>query len=309
MDFAGQVAFVTGGSGDIGAAIAKALAASGADVIISYVGDAGRAQATVGAVQQLGRKSAAVQLDQRDQKSIPACVIEVTRTFGRVDILVNNAGWNIGIPFPQLDALTADIWDRLLETNLRGPFLLSQALAPQLRQHKRGRIVNIASSCRIGARRQQHRLCRQQGRSDPPDALSGGRIGSRRERKLCRPGFGRGHAHGRSRPRGNEARRARDDSSRQNRKRRRYRAAGGHVLPGRQRQRTNRRRRWRITARNALSASSQNRSFGHEIGRAFRLFAGGLDGRFAGLFRRSALLAGRANLVKFVIGQMFDSDK
>jgi 3-oxoacyl-[acyl-carrier protein] reductase len=145
MDLAGQVAFVTGGSGDIGTAIAKALAASGADVIISYVGDAGRAQATVGAVQQLGRKSAAVHLDQRDQKSIPACVTEVIKTFGRVDILVNNAGWNIGIPFPQLDALTADIWDRLLETNLRGPFLLSQALAAELRRHKRGRIVNIAS--------------------------------------------------------------------------------------------------------------------------------------------------------------------
>jgi 3-oxoacyl-[acyl-carrier protein] reductase len=145
MDLAGQVAFVTGGSGDIGTAIAKALAAAGADVVISYVGEAGRAEATVGAVQQLGRKSAAVQLDQRDQKSIQACAAEVTKAFGRVDILVNNAGWNIGIPFPQLDALTADIWDRLLETNLRGPYLLSQALAPELRRHKRGRIVNIAS--------------------------------------------------------------------------------------------------------------------------------------------------------------------
>ncbi len=145
MDLAGQVAFVTGGSGDIGTSIAKALAASGADVIISYVGEAGRAEATVGAVQQLGRKSAAVQLDQRDPKSIQACAAAVTKAFGRIDILVNNAGWNIGIPFPELDALTADIWDRLLETNLRGPFLLSKALASELRRHKRGRIVNIAS--------------------------------------------------------------------------------------------------------------------------------------------------------------------
>src|SRR5215475_10992236 len=101
MDLAGQVAFVTGGSGDIGTAIAKALAASGADVIISYLGDTARAEATVGAVQGLGRRSIAVHLDQRDQKSIPACVAEVTRAFGRVDILVNNAGWNIGIPFRQ----------------------------------------------------------------------------------------------------------------------------------------------------------------------------------------------------------------
>jgi 3-oxoacyl-[acyl-carrier protein] reductase len=145
MNLAGQVAFVTGGSGDIGTAISKALGASGADVVVSYVGEAGRAEATVGAVQQLGRKGAAVQLDQRDPKSIQACVSDVIKAFDRIDILVNNAGWNIGIPFPQLDALTAEIWDRLLETNLRGPFLLSQAFAPELRRHKRGRIVNIAS--------------------------------------------------------------------------------------------------------------------------------------------------------------------
>ena len=65
--------------------------------------------------------------------------------FGRLDILVNNAGWNIGIPFGELDKLTPEIWDRILETNLRGPFLLSRAFAPELRRHKSGRIVNIAS--------------------------------------------------------------------------------------------------------------------------------------------------------------------
>jgi 3-oxoacyl-[acyl-carrier protein] reductase len=62
-----------------------------------------------------------------------------------VDILVNNAGWNIGIPFSDLKSLTAEIWDRILETNLRGPYLLSRALAPELRRNGAGRIVNIAS--------------------------------------------------------------------------------------------------------------------------------------------------------------------
>ena len=65
--------------------------------------------------------------------------------FGRLDILVNNAGWNIGIPFGELDALTPEIWDRVLETNLRGPFLLTRALASELRRHKAGRVINIAS--------------------------------------------------------------------------------------------------------------------------------------------------------------------
>ncbi len=145
MDLNGKVAFVTGGSGDIGKAIAEALAASGTDVAVSYVGDAGRAGAVVEAVRRAGRQGHAVQLDQRDPKSIDLCVEEVIGHFRRIDILVNNAAWNIGIPFSELDALTPDIWDRILETNLRGPFLLSRAFASELRRHKAGRIINIAS--------------------------------------------------------------------------------------------------------------------------------------------------------------------
>lgn len=145
MDLTGKAAFVTGGSGDIGGAIARALATAGADVAISYLGREGGAQATVAAVQAAGRRSVAVQLDQRDPASIDASVGSVSGHFGKIDILVNNAAWNIGIRFPDLDALTADIWDRVLETNLRGPYLLARAFAPQLRANKAGRIVNIAS--------------------------------------------------------------------------------------------------------------------------------------------------------------------
>ena len=145
MDLIGKSAFVTGGSGDIGGAIARALAVAGADVAISFVGQAERARGTVEAVQKAGRRSTAVQLDQRDPASIDASVGTVMEHFDRVDILVNNAAWNIGIRFPDLDALTADLWDRVLETNLRGPFLLARAFAPRLRAHKAGRIINIAS--------------------------------------------------------------------------------------------------------------------------------------------------------------------
>jgi 3-oxoacyl-[acyl-carrier protein] reductase len=145
MDLTGKVAFVTGASGDIGRTIALALAASGCDVAVSYVGEAGRAEAVVAAVRRAGRRAHAVQLDQRDAKSIDACVESVIGRFGRIDILVNNAAWNIGIPFADLEAMTPEVWDRVLETNLRGPFLLSRACAPELRRHKAGRIVNIAS--------------------------------------------------------------------------------------------------------------------------------------------------------------------
>jgi 3-oxoacyl-[acyl-carrier protein] reductase len=145
MELTGKVALVTGGSGDIGKAIAQALAGSGADVVVSYVGDAGRADAAVDAIRKAGGRGHAVQLDQRDPKSIDASVEQLMGHFGRIDILVNNAAWNIGIPFRDLDALTTDIWDRVLETNLRGPFLLCRAFASELRRNKAGRIVNIAS--------------------------------------------------------------------------------------------------------------------------------------------------------------------
>jgi NAD(P)-dependent dehydrogenase (short-subunit alcohol dehydrogenase family) len=93
----------------------------------------------------MGRRSLAVQLDQRDSRAIDTCIDSVVGELGRLDILVNNAAWNIGIPFRALDALTAEIWDRVLETNLRGPYLLARACAPHLRAHGSGRIVNIAS--------------------------------------------------------------------------------------------------------------------------------------------------------------------
>jgi 3-oxoacyl-[acyl-carrier protein] reductase len=145
MSLDGKTAFVTGGSGDIGGAIARALAAWGADVAISYIGHSDGAIATTDSVRTAGKRSLAVQLDQRDPASIDAAVGTVVDQFGRVDILVNNAAWNIGIPFGALDDLTADIWDRVLETNLRGPYLLARAFAPHLRAHGTGRIVNIAS--------------------------------------------------------------------------------------------------------------------------------------------------------------------
>ena len=143
-----RVAFVTGGSGDLGRAIAEALAAAGADVAVSYVEKAARADEAdevVESVRSAGRRSHAIQLDQRDPHSIDECVRNVVGHFGRIDILINNAGWNVGIPFRELDTLTPQIWHRVLETNLRGPFLLARGFAAELQRHKSGRIVNIAS--------------------------------------------------------------------------------------------------------------------------------------------------------------------
>ena len=136
---------VTGASGDIGRAIAEALASAGCDIAITYVGDLERARATASAVEARGRRASIIHLDQRDERSIDEAAAAVVDANGRCDILVNNAGWNIGIPFPELDQLDGPTWDRVLETNLRGPYLLTRALAPALQRDGAGRVVNIAS--------------------------------------------------------------------------------------------------------------------------------------------------------------------
>src|SRR5438045_2835705 len=128
MELTDKVALVTGGSGDIGAAISEALAREGCDIALTYVGNREGAEKTAAAVTAQGRRAHAVALDQRDEASIDAAVADVIGHFGRCDVLVNNAAWNIGIPFRQLELLDSATWDRVIETNLRGPFLLSRAL-------------------------------------------------------------------------------------------------------------------------------------------------------------------------------------
>ena len=142
----GKVSLVTGGSGDIGNAIAKRLGQSGSTVVITYVGAEDLANQTVDEIKAEGGNAAALRLDQRDPNEIEAIISQISQDQRRLDILVNNAAWNIGIPFPNLEELTAEIWDRVLETNLRAPFLLARAAASLLKANGGGHIVNISSA-------------------------------------------------------------------------------------------------------------------------------------------------------------------
>ena len=141
----GKVSLVTGGSGDIGRAIAKRLASEGSNILITYAGAEDRAETTLSEIIQAGGVAQSFKLDQRNPEDIEKVIAYVQNEFGALDILVNNAAWNIGIPFPELQKLTPDIWDRVLETNLRAPFLLARAAASLLK-FGGGHVVNISSA-------------------------------------------------------------------------------------------------------------------------------------------------------------------
>jgi 3-oxoacyl-[acyl-carrier protein] reductase len=144
-NLSGKVALVTGATGGIGGAIARRLCAAGAIVIATYVGSREGAEVTANDVTNSGGTARIMQLDQRSPRAIEQCARAIADEHGRLDILVNNAAWNVRVAFPDLEALTPDLWDRILETNLRGPFMLARACASLLKADGGGHIVNISS--------------------------------------------------------------------------------------------------------------------------------------------------------------------
>jgi NAD(P)-dependent dehydrogenase (short-subunit alcohol dehydrogenase family) len=137
-----QIALVTGGSRSIGREIALGYAGEGADVAVNYVQDTDAAQNTVRKIEALGRRALAVKADTSNPEEVAVMVNEVWETLGPIDILVNNAGVQKRIFF--LDLKEAD-WDRILGVNLKGCYLVGQAVAARMKQRGGGKIINITS--------------------------------------------------------------------------------------------------------------------------------------------------------------------
>ncbi len=145
MDLRGKLALVTGGNGGLGQRICAALAREGAHLAVvcaRSIDDAEAVARDMASRHQI--QAAAFACDLADDAAIAQLVQDVVARFGRLDILVNDAAFNHAVPFPDLDAMTPALWDKIIAVNLTGPMRLMQAAAPALKSGG-GRVVNIAS--------------------------------------------------------------------------------------------------------------------------------------------------------------------
>jgi len=144
MDLRDRVALITGASGGLGAVTARMLADHGVHIAVTHLGHRDEAVELCRQIEATCRGALLVHLDQTDPASCNAAVEETVGAFGRLDILINNAAWNDPVPLADLDSLTPEIWDRAVNTNLRGPFLMTRAAARHLKRQDQGRVVNIS---------------------------------------------------------------------------------------------------------------------------------------------------------------------
>ena len=151
MDLRGRVALVTGGNGGLGQRICHALAREGADVAVMYARSREQAEEVARELAAAhGVRAAAFGCDITDPAAVARLVDAVVGDFGRIDVLVNDAAYNKAIPFPDLDALSEEVWERIMAVNLTGPMRLTKAVAPVMKAQGAGRIVNIASVAGLG---------------------------------------------------------------------------------------------------------------------------------------------------------------
>lgn len=143
MVFSGEVAWVTGSSTGIGRACALALAREGCRIVVHYNRSADEARGVVEEIESGGGEALLVGGDVSDEKEVGRMAGEVSERFGGLDVLVNNAGALIERrSFPEM---TVDLWDRVMDVNLKSVLLCSQAALPMMREQGGGRIINITS--------------------------------------------------------------------------------------------------------------------------------------------------------------------
>jgi 3-oxoacyl-[acyl-carrier protein] reductase len=151
MQLSGKSAIVTGSAVGVGRETALALARRGANVVVNYSRSEEEAKETAALVERLGTKALVVRADVSQDREVREMVERCAGAFGSVDVLVNNAATTVFVPFPDLEGLAEEDWDRLLAVNLKGPFFCSRAVAGPMKEAGEGAIVNISSVAGIKA--------------------------------------------------------------------------------------------------------------------------------------------------------------
>jgi NAD(P)-dependent dehydrogenase (short-subunit alcohol dehydrogenase family) len=141
FDLTGKVALVTGASKGLGKALAVGLAKAGADLALC-ARNLDELQQTKNEIEQLGVRAEIFQMDVLNKESIQKAVLSALGTFKQIDILVNNAGVNVRKPVLEIQEAE---WDQVLNTNLKGYFLVAQAVVPNMIERQKGKVINMAS--------------------------------------------------------------------------------------------------------------------------------------------------------------------
>ena len=141
FDSTGKVAIVTGASSGLGADASRAYAEYGASVAL-LARRKDKLDNVVKEIEDKGGKALAVQCDVSDEESVKTAVEEVMNHFGQIDILLNNAGVATG---GSVENTSVEAWDKVMDINVKGIFLMSKYVVPHMRERKYGKIINIAS--------------------------------------------------------------------------------------------------------------------------------------------------------------------
>lgn len=140
-----KVALVTGGGTGVGRAAVLQLAERGFDVAVNYSRSESDAASAAAEARAKGVKAITVQCDVSDDAGVRGMVERCRKEFGRLDVVINNAGTTFFVKHTELEEMTEERWDRILAVNLKGPFFVSRAAIPVMRDSGGGAIVNIAS--------------------------------------------------------------------------------------------------------------------------------------------------------------------
>ena len=177
----------------MGRAIARAAAAHGADVAITYRNSASEAKAVVGELAQHGVEALAVRCDITDEMNVREMVKEVAAVLGGIDVLVNNAA---NYETAKFEKITVQQWDAIFASNTRGPFLVSREALPFLRK-RRGRIVNMGSLGGLRPWPTHAHYCSSKAAVHMLDKGDGESACPGNRRQCCRPGNDRTGGEGR----------------------------------------------------------------------------------------------------------------